>query len=1008
MYYPRSHEIDLENKIGATLESVGYLRRQPTDYAYDTCCDKEVLFSFLTETQPDALAAIYRKWYGDPKPRPDTIEKVAHAVWHQILKHGKLNALKCGVDVERIHLVLYYPRPTADAATTAIKHYKTNRLTYIRQVPADRDHKRIVDIVTFANGLSFSLHEIKQSTNEQDYLDAQDQWIDTKGNAPLFAFNTGFIVAFAVDEQDASMTTRLDGKNTVFFPFDKGQGEGVDRTTGNPIPGPNDPYATHYLYDRTLSKDNITAYIFEYCMLTNDAKPALIFPRYHQLDLVERLRRLVETKPTDCHYALVEHFAGSGKTWEIVWASYILASLCEPNSTRPLYGKVIVITNRIVLDSQLSRALKQKQETLGYLTITDNTRELEKALKGRTRIICTTVQKMFYLMHTKGALNSHERYHILIDEIQSGYEAKHMEALKQYLADVEFDENIEIDDSTAIQNAIAREIEASGRPSNLSFTVFSATPTESTYRVFGTPDAENHKRAFHIYTMRQAIDEGYILNPLSNVIVYKTTFKAVKKGPEDPDYVPYDVSRVVGGKVVSSEKGIANKAQIAADIFAEVVHGKFLHGYEKMQIMAASRREAFLYYKALCELSQHHKYKMIAPLVAFTGSLDIDGQTYTEAGLNGFPDTQTAQQFATDNYNIMVVARKFMVGFDEKRLCAQFVDVRLSGVNAVQATTRIDRVIKGEDKQTLIVLCRNSFDELVDAYRPFFASDGAAPAEPGQLEKIYNQILQYNIISADDAHAFYAAAAKAAATGIPMDNNGAQYYASVRARFGMATEEHQKQTVSAVRKFSIVYMSASMTEKISDVRYIEMKALVDELLRQKKWFKAPDRRSRLDDIADIDSRVAVEQAGFEPMGGYSLTDVSSVPEQTHVPGNAGTIGATRDELRRERLSKILQRLNWQFSKDNDIVAININSVLTGLALSPKSGTVAAAQNNNEDEFADHWSKVVFDALIKILTSEAPGTPLYAAANEIVKDDKLLAEISSMYRSIAYKAAKELI
>ena len=1013
MYYVRSVEKDLEIEIGGTLEASGYIRRDPkTDYRYDMCCDVELLYEFLESTQSDSLARIARKWHnGESRLRPNDREKLARLIWKQIQDKGKLHALRNGVDIERVHLTLYYPRPaTADNPATVAK-YDANKLTYMRQVPANRSWERVVDVVTFVNGLTFSLHELKQSTNKQDYLDAQDQWCDSDPTMPLFTFDAGYIVAFAVDGQDASMTTKLAGPDTVFFPFDQGKGDGVSRTTGNPVPGPGEPYATHYIYDHTLSKESVTAYIYEYCLKVegkNGNPDLIVFPRFHQFDLIEKLRTLVDGDPLSPHYSLVEHFAGSGKTWEIVWASYMFSMMANPITGDALYDKVIVVSNRIVLDDQLQRALKSAQNAESQMTVAESTRGLEDALAGNTRIICTTVQKMFHLLsrNTKFS-NTGKRFHVLIDEIQSGYESKHMEGLKAILAASNIDTTPLDADSPEdldlfLTNALTRQVEITGRPENLSFTVFSATPTESTYRVFGTPCDDGKMRAFHTYTMKQAVDEGYILNPLAYVIIYEPTFKAEKNTLADPEYVSNDVAGIVGAKALASPEAIKKKARVAADNFAEIVYGKSLHGQEKMQIMAASRREAVLYYQALVELSSIPKYKMIRPIVAFTGSLELDGNTYTEAGLNGFSDKLTAEKFATNAYNVMIVARKFMVGFDEKKLCTQFVDVRLSGVNAVQATTRIDRVVKGEDKQTLLILCRNTFKELVDAYRPFFTTDGARVTSPADLETLYGKILDNGVISAEDASAFFAVAAESAATGEKLIHNGEEYYKGTHERFLAADETDRRKVIFLTRKFDTAYMAASLTDRIEDVRFIEMKALTDALLGT-AWFKIPERNGRGKDLANISRQVDVKNTNFTPVSAHSVHDIGAPDD---------VIGTTdfdfRDrysQLCKEHLSAILKRINARFATPEE-VSTGINALLNDLAGNPSEETKRAAANNTEEEFAQYWNKTVKDELIRILIEKDSKDPYYIAANDILGSSKYFEEVATMYRGYAYSTARE--
>ena len=661
----------------------GYRIRKDTDFDRLFAMDREILFEFLKKSQPDVMDELYKIF------KTDTEETIVNVINETVTssKSSLVETLKNGVEISNRHLDLMYTKPATTFNKTLNQRYEDNIFTVMEEVWASDDER--IDLVIFLNGIAIISFELKCNASGQSYHDAIRQYrTERNPKDRLFRFKAGCIVNFAMDLQEVYMATKLDGNATFFLPFNMGKGEGVETGAGNPLF--EDRYSVSYMWEDILTKDTILDLISKFIFverkeeddeLTGKKKiiETLIFPRYHQLDLIRKLLTSVKEHKTDLNY-LIEHSAGSGKTNSIAWLTYRLASLHD-NDNNIIFDNIIIVTDRVVVDRQLQKAILSMEHKNGLIRVMDEkctSADLAYELTHNTKIIATTIQKFPYIVDTVADLKD-KHFAVIIDEAHSSTSGKDMQAVTQALGagDKQYED---------ADDMINDQIEKSGKQSNVSMFAFTATPKDKTLRLFGRLNPQGQYEAFHLYSMKQAIEEGYILDVLSNFTEYDTMFQLNKEIEEDPEMKTDDAKRQIARFIELHETNIAQRVEVIVEHFRNAVMGKILGGMEKAMVITASREAAVKYQKAFKDYIARKGYTGIDALVAFSGKvkLDDDDTEYTEPGMNGFREEQTPIMFDTDDYNVLIVANKYQTGFDQKKLCAMYVLKRLKGVNAVQ------------------------------------------------------------------------------------------------------------------------------------------------------------------------------------------------------------------------------------------------------------------------------------------------------------------------------------
>lgn len=703
-------EKDYQKYFLDRLKENKYVITSAKDYDRLFAVDRIRLFEFLEKTQPDTMAAL-RKVYRD-----ETEETIVNFINAEETKArgSRLDILKHGIDIANTHLDLMYTRPATSFNPTLNKLHEENIFSAAEEVWAS-DKERI-DMVIFLNGLAIATFELKCNAAGQSYEDAIWQYRNERDpKTRLFRFKAGSLVNFAMDLEQVYMTTKLDGNATYFLPFNQGSGEGINAGAGNPIY--DDKYSVCYMWENVLQKDSLLEIISKFMYIEVKEKDedsgkriteTVIFPRYHQLDVIRKLLDDVTVNKTTQNY-LLQHFAGSGKTNEIAWLSHRLSSLHD-TSDKIIFDNIIVCTDRVAVDRQLQRAVTSIEHKAGLVRVMDekcNSTDLAKALDGNTKIIVTTIQKFPYILDQVHDLKN-KTFAVIIDEAHSSTAGKNMNAVTQALGS-------DSGDADDVEEIIASQIKRSGKQPNVSMFAFTATPKATTLQLFGRTNRKGQKEAFHTYSMKQAIEEGFILDVLQNYTTYKTYYLLNKEIEEDPKFQTNEAKRQIARFVDLHETNIAQRVEVIVEHFRTTVMNE-LGGHAKAMVVTDSRPAAVKYRQAFEDYVTRKGYSGIHALVAFSGKVTLDDVEYTESGMNGFPEKALPAEFDKDDYQVLLVADKYQTGFDQKKLCAMYVLKTLNGVNAVQTLSRLNRICPPYDKHTFILDFVNDYKDIEDAF----------------------------------------------------------------------------------------------------------------------------------------------------------------------------------------------------------------------------------------------------------------------------------------------------
>ena len=703
----------------------GYTKSTDT---YDANCGLYVdtLIKFIQNTQPKEWA----RFENANKVNP--INKFIQAFNLACDEYGLLHILRYGFKHRGITFRVCYFKPESSLNPVAMANYEANIINCNRQWYYSADCKNSVDMVLVVNGIPVFAFELKNQYTGQTVDNAKRQWMyDRDPREICFQFNKRILTYFCIDHLEVWMATKLAGKETLFLPFNQGSnGAGNDGGKGNPA-NP-DGYPTAYLWEQVFQKDSMMDILQRFIHLNkkdNKKKHSIIFPRYHQLDVVRKLIADVSKNGSGKNY-LIQHSAGSGKSNSIAWTTYRLASLHDKNS-KPIFSSVIVITDRTVLDAQLQATISSFDHTVGAIeTIGEgkNSKDLRDAINNGIRIIVTTLQK-FPVIYQEVDKKKGRNFAIIVDEAHSSQTGSSALKLKTALADTEaaLREYAEIEGKAEEEldpdDKLLQEMINHGKHKNLSFFAFTATPKDKTLEIFGTEHADGSFHPFHIYSMRQAIEEGFILDVLQNYMTYKTCFEIANSTPDNPEVPASKASKVIKNFQQLHPYNISQKAKIIVETFRETTKEK-ISGNGKMMVVASSRLAAVRYYHEVKRYIEQMRYNDIDILVAFSGAVKDGDKEYTEAKLNVRKDgshiseNQTKAEFH-DNFNVLIVAEKYQTGFDEPLLHTMIVDKKLKGVKAVQTLSRLNRTCNGK-YDTFILDFINTKEDIIEAFQPFY------------------------------------------------------------------------------------------------------------------------------------------------------------------------------------------------------------------------------------------------------------------------------------------------
>ncbi|MGI9060144.1 MAG: type I restriction endonuclease subunit R [Ktedonobacteraceae bacterium] len=725
-----------------------YHKRTSNDYDRAYCLIPEDVLNFIYATQPKEWEKFKRQYEADA--RKAFFLRLAS----EVRMRGTLNVLRKGIKANGCKFQLAYFQPSSGLNYEVLKLYSANFFSEVRQLRYSERNNNSLDLVLFLNGLPIFTAELKNPFTGQNVQNAIQQYrLDRDPREPLFAFGR-CLAHFAVDPDLIYMTTHLDGPDTRFLPFNKGRNGGA----GNPPSWKG--FATAYLWENVWASNSVLNLVQHFIQEIENlddkgkktGKKSLIFPRFHQLDAVRRLVADAREQGPSKRY-LIEHSAGSGKSNSISWLAHQLSVLHDAQDKR-VFDSIIVITDRRILDRQLQQTVQQFEQTLGVVENIDTTSgQLKDALEGGKTIIVTTLQKFPVIVDQIGSLPG-KRFAVIIDEAHSSQSGESTKSLKTVLtvgslADADIEESAEGDD---LEDRIAEEMRQRGNLPNVSYFAFTATPKPKTLELFGTRRADNKYEAFSLYTMRQAIEEHFILDVLENYTTYKTYWNLLKKIETDPHYDRTKATLLLKSFVDGHEQTIAKKVALMVEHFeGQVAH--LIEGKAKAMIVTRSRLHAVRYKQAVERYLQEKGYPYKA-LVAFSGTLQDGGIDYTESHMNGFTETQTAETFKQHQYRILIVANKFQTGFDQPLLHTMYVDKKLGGVNAVQTLSRLNRTYPDKN-ETMVLDFVNEAEELQNAFAPYYEktllSEGT---DPNLLYDLQTKLADFQFYSEAEVNRF--------------------------------------------------------------------------------------------------------------------------------------------------------------------------------------------------------------------------------------------------------------
>jgi type I restriction enzyme R subunit len=749
-------EKDFEKHIESHLCSGigGYLKRLPEEYDRGLCLHQDELIGFIKDTQPKEYAKL-KLQYGTA-----TDEKICQNIANEVNKFGTLHVLRKGFTDRGAKFRLAYFKPASGMNPEHEQLYRKNRFCVVRQVKySKKDTNDALDIVIFLNGLPIITMELKNSLTGQYVEDAVKQYKrDRDSREPLFQFMR-CLVHFAISNEKAFMTTRLEDDKTAFLPFNK--------DTENPV-NPNG-HKTAYIWEDILTKDNLLDLIQNYLHLqkitdrvfvegkgvVEKTKEVLIFPRYHQLDCVRTILSAVKQEGTGKNY-LVQHSAGSGKSNSIAWLSHKLASLYQTEKeTNRIFDSIIVVTDRTVLDQQLQNTIKQFEQTEGVVRPIDvDSAQLKEALQNGKDIIISTIQK-FSVIHKEMESLKGNRFAIIIDEAhssQSGEASKHLkETLSVNLDDAEKADTVEFD----LDDEVEHEIGTRGKQPHISYFAFTATPKNKTLELFGRKNEQGKYVAFHTYTMRQAIEEGFILDVLKNYTTFKRYFKLVKSVEGDKEYEKKKAMVLLTSYVDLKPHAFDLTTRIILEHFMTVTM-KAIEGKGRAMLVTKSRLHAVRFQLAFQKVTKELGLPFKS-LVAFSGTvIDPDSLApYTETGMNNLPSKVNIQDaLKTPEYRILIAANKFQTGFDEPLLHTMYVDKRLGGVGAVQTLSRLNRTARGK-VDTVVLDFVNEWDEIQRAFQDYYqVTYLEEETDPNKLYTLKTQLEQFDVYTGEQVKEF--------------------------------------------------------------------------------------------------------------------------------------------------------------------------------------------------------------------------------------------------------------
>lgn len=932
-----------EEYIETSLLSQGYSTIHYSEYDKQLCLIPDEVMTFLRESQPDPYKNLF------PRQSKSTTMRVLKHISDEIEKHGLVEVLRKGVKVDGENLNLIYFQPNSGLNKDHEQLFKKNRFTLVRQLRYSQNNENALDLVLFINGLPVVTMELKSTLNNQTYKDAEKQYKTTRDPWDILFRFMRCIVHFCVDDDYVSMTTKLSGESTFFLPFNKG------------IENPNNlfGYKTSYLWEEVLTPESICDIIENFVHVAKETKTkwdntkkkavdsksiVLVFPRYHQLEVIRKLKETIREEGAGHNY-LIQHTTGSGKSYSIGWLAHLLTSLFQSKvDTTRMFDCVIVVTDRVVLDRQLQATIKQLEQTRGVVAgVEAGSKQLKQFLQSGKDIIITTIQKFPYISSEIAGMKN-KKFAVIIDEVhssQTGETAKH---LKKALSSTG-----EIDEVENVEDKLLKEIESRGKQPHISYFGFTGTPKNKTLEIFGRRKEGGKFEAFHYYTMRQSIHEGFTLDVLQNYTTAKRYFKVVKKDAEDKEVPKEKAESAVLGFVDSHPETIKRKVEIILEQFRNKTQYK-IKGQARAMVVVRSRLHCVLFFKEITRQMEEKGFGYSC-LVAFSGAVVHNGEEFTEDLLNRgnrlAPGVSIAKGMKDPRFKIMIVSNKYQTGYDEPLMHTMFIDKPLDGIQCVQTLSRLNRTLKGKT-DTFILDFVNKYEDIIRAFKPFYTTTVlSGETDKNKIYEIEKKIMQFNVFTKENVEQF----AKEFYSDTASDEKFQPLLNSAVSKWNeLKYAETKKKFKSEIQSYIRLYGYISQIITIDDNYYEKLFVYLQYLNR-----KLP-KTGPID--LDIKNTIDLESLRIDLLRESSHSFDSK-------PGNVRPIGAEgrlKPDEPKELLSKIISIINKTYgvslTEEDQVILKEVNESIQADDELRKFMIADNSEQNKKQKFTDFLNKAL--------------------------------------------------
>jgi len=984
-------EKKLEEAIEHYLnEYGGYIKGDEISFDKDLALEPQTLLSFIGTTQPKEWTR-YQTIYGSGSEKA-LIDRFCK----EVRQVGLIHTLRQGITDRGIKFRLAFFKPETDLNEQTLELYKQNILSCTRQLHYSNRNNNSLDMVLFLNGIPIVTMELKDQFTGQNVSNAINQYkYDRSPTEAIFDFPNRALVHFTVDLKEVYMTTRLESGNTYFLPFNQGSG-GAGNVGGAGNPAREDNFAIAYLWENTLYKDRIMEILQKFVHLEKKTekdksgkkteKKSIIFPRYHQLDVVRKLLLNVKETGAGRNY-LIQHSAGSGKSNSIAWLAHRLSGL-HNNNNEKIFKSVIVVTDRKVLDNQLQDTIYQFDHKLGVVEKIDkDSAQLKDAINAGKAIIITTLQK--FPIVCKDIIGGKNNFAVIVDEAHSSQTGEAAKKLKKALADTEGIleeyarmENQEESQKKDDEDKLLDELAAHGQHKNLSFFAFTATPKDKTLQIFGDKQDNGKFKAYHTYSMQQAIEEEFIHDVLKNYTTYNHYFGIIKKVEDDPELDSSRGATAIRKFESLHPHNLAQKTIIMVEHFRSITKNK-IGGKAKAMVVTSSRLHAVRYLHEFRRYIKEKKYNDLDILVAFSGIVIDDGIEYTEEKLNKtsagktIKEKQLPEYFKSDEFNMLIVAEKYQTGFDEPQLHTMFVDKKLSGVKAVQTLSRLNRIMPGKE-DTFVLDFVNTSDEIKKSFEPFYqATILSEEASPNIIYSLKNTLDEYHLWQQSEIELFANIYYKTAPQDMPDLGKLTASLKPALDRFAVKEDKEKDYIKTGLGRFVRLYAFITQVCRMFDTEMQKFSVYAKFLLKL-----IP--KGKLDKII-VDDKILLQRYKLEKDFDGSII-LTKNPELTPAKGNTGGKDKKKEPLsviiekinerfgtRFSEMDKVLEQLTQDFMADERLVDLaknNPQSTFERIFEQQFKDIAAVRYEQNEEFFVRMFKDEEFmDEVIKLLLPE---------------------------------------